>query len=89
MLSLRIIKFKITFTHRLLGDPETRVAANVSLDVAVAPLTEFRYVHDDRGGGGGGKGNAGEATGDREHRRNCAFQVGVPKLSHERNDGGL
>ena len=51
--------------------------ANVNLDVAVAPLTEFRYVHDDRGGGG--KGNAGEATGDREHRRNCAFQVGVPK----------
>ena len=52
----------------------------MNLDVAVAPLTEFRYVHDDRGGGGGGgNSNAGEATGDREHRRNCAFQVGVTK----------
>ena len=60
-------------TRRLLGDPETRVASNVNLDLAVAPLTEFRYVHDDRGGGG--KSNVGEATGDREHRRNCAFQV--------------
>ena len=45
----------------------------MNLDLAVAPLTEFRYVHDDRGGGG--KSNVGEATGDREHRRNCAFQV--------------
>ena len=68
---------------RLLADPETRVAANVNLDVVVAPLTEFRYVHDDRGGGGGKGNNAGEATGDREHRRNCAYQVRVhPKMKN-------
>ena len=32
----------------------------MNLDLAVAPLTEFRYVHDDRGGGGDRDAGKGE-----------------------------
>jgi hypothetical protein len=60
---------------RLQINPVTRAKANVSLDLVVAPFTEFHYVHNDDSNARGGDSSAGTARGDREHRFQCAYQV--------------